>query len=73
MEELSDQMKTPMGAALTAAALTAAYIYLKHRINNEPKPELNAYTKPAALNAIMVYFIVSNGIGGRERISTEPY
>ena len=73
MEELSDQMKTPMGAALTAAALTAGYIYLKHRINNEPKPELNAYAKPAALNAIMVYFIVSNGIGGRERISTEPY
>ena len=73
MDDLSEQMKTPLGAAMTAAALTAGYIYLKHKMNNEPVPELNAYAKPAALNAIMVYFIVSNGIGGRERILTEPY
>jgi|TARA_R110002074_G_scaffold7798_3_gene32937 hypothetical protein len=73
MDDMSDQMKTPLGAAMTAAAMTAGYIYVKHKINNEPMPEVNAYAKPAALNAIMVYFIVSNGIGGRERISSEPY
>ena len=68
-----EQLKTPEGAALTAALMTAAYIYAKHRLNNEPKPEMSAYAKPAVLNALMVYFIVSNGIGGRERISTEPF
>jgi len=43
------------------------------KINNEPALPLNAYTKPAVLNAIMVYFIVSNGIGTKEQISIEPF
>lgn len=68
-----EQLKTPEGAAVTAAVLTAAYIFFKHKINNEPKPEMSTYMKPAVLNAIMVYFIISNGIGGREKISTEPF
>lgn len=68
-----EQLKTPEGAALTAALMTATYIYLKYRLNNEPKPELSAYAKPALLNALMVYFIISNGIGGREKISSEPF
>jgi hypothetical protein len=29
--------------------------------------------KPAALNAILVYFIVSSGLGAKETISTEPF
>ena len=68
-----EQLKTPEGAAVTAAVLTAAYIFFKLKINNEPKPEMSTYMKPAILNAIMVYFIISNGIGGREKISTEPF
>ena len=73
MEEFSEHMRTPGGAAMAAAAMTAAYIYLKHKLNNEPKPELNAYAKPAVLNACMVYFIVSNGTSVREKISTEAF
>lgn len=68
-----EQLKTPEGAALTAALMTAGYIYLKHRLNNEPKPEMSAYAKPALLNALMVYFIIANGIGGREKISSDPF
>ena len=68
-----EQLKTPEGAALTAALMTAAYIYLKHRLNNEPKPEMSAYAKPALLNALMVFFIITNGIGGREKISSDPF
>ena len=71
--ELSEQLRTPGGAAMAAAAMTCMYIYAKHRMNNEPKPEMNAYAKPAVLNAIMVYFIVSNGIGMKEKISTEAF
>jgi len=73
MDDLSEHLRTPMGAALAAAAMTSGYIYMKHRLNNEPKPEMHAYTKPAALNALMVYFIVANGGGTREQISSDPF
>ena len=62
-----------MSAALVAAGLTAAYIHLKAYLNNEGKLELNKYTKPAVLNAILVFFIVSGGIGKKEAISSEPF
>ena len=71
--ELSDYLCDPMYAALIAGAITAGYIHLKAHLNNEGKLELNKYTKPAALNAILVFFIVSGGIGQRETISTEPF
>jgi hypothetical protein len=71
--ELSDYLRDPVSAALVAAGLTAAYIHLKAYLNNEGKLELNKYTKPAVLNAILVFFIVSGGIGKKEAISSEPY
>ena len=71
--ELSDYLRDPINAALIAAALTAGYIHVKAQLNNEGKLELNKYAKPAALNAILVFFIVSNGIGQREAISNDPF
>jgi hypothetical protein len=71
--EISDYLRDPVSAALIAAGITAAYIHIKAQINNEGKLELNKYSKPAVLNAILVYFIVSNGLGQRESISTEPF
>jgi|TARA_R110000822_G_scaffold97258_1_gene220897 hypothetical protein len=71
--ELSDYLRDPMSAALIAAVVTAGYIHAKAQLNNEGKLELNKYAKPAVLNAILVFFIVSNGIGQRESISTEPF
>tara|TARA_R110002074_G_scaffold267816_1_gene439998 strand:- start:418 stop:636 length:219 start_codon:yes stop_codon:yes gene_type:complete len=71
--DLSEQLRTPSGAAIAAVVMTAGYIYIKHRMNNEPKPELNTYTKPAVLNALMVYFIVANGSSVKETISTEAF
>ena len=71
--ELSDYLRDPINAALIAAALTAGYIHVKAQLNNEGKLDLNKYAKPAALNAILVFFIVSNGIGQREAISNEPF
>jgi len=73
MEDLSEYLRDPMSAALIAAALTAGYIHVKAQLNNEGKLELNKYTKPAALNAILVYFVVANGLGQREAISNEPF
>ncbi len=71
--ELSDYLRDPVSAALVAAGITAAYIHTKAQLNNEGKLELNKYTKPAILNAILVYFIVANGIGQRETISSDPF
>lgn len=71
--ELSDYLRDPMSAALIAGAITAGYIHVKAQLNNEGKLELNKYTKPAMLNAILVFFVVSGGIGQRESISTEPF
>ena len=71
--ELSDYLRDPVSAALIAGGITAAYIHLKAHLNNEGKLELNKYTKPAVLNAILVFFVVSGGIGQKGAISTEPF
>ncbi len=73
MEDLSEYLRDPVSAALIAGAITAGYIHVKAQLNNEGKLELNKYTKPAVLNAILVYFIVSNGLGQREAISNDPF
>ena len=73
MEDLSDYLRDPLSAAVIAAIITAGYIHAKAQLNIEGKLELNKYTKPAALNAILVYFIVSQGLGQREAISNEPF
>ena len=71
--DVGDYLREPTGAAVAAALITAAYIYAKAKMNNEPTPPTSSYTKPAILNAIMVYFIVSGGIGAKERISSDPF
>ena len=71
--ELSDHLRDPVSAALIAAGITATYIHLKAYLNNEGKLELNKYTKPAVLNAILVFVIVSGGLGKKEVISNEPF
>ena len=73
MEDLSEYLRDPVSAALIAGAITAGYIHVKAQLNNEGKLELNKYTKPAVLNAILVYFIVANGLGQTETISSEPF
>ncbi len=73
MEDLSNYLRDPVSAALIGAGLTAGYIHLKAYLNNEGKLELNKYTKPAVLNAILVFFIVSNGLGKKEIISSDPF
>jgi hypothetical protein len=71
--ELSDYLRDPVYAGLIAGATTAGYIHLKAYLNNEGKLELNKYTKPAVLNAILVFFIISGGLAQKEAISSEPF
>ena len=71
--DLSDYLREPMSAALIAGCITAGYIHVKAQLNNEGKLELNKYAKPAVLNAILVFFIVSQGLGKKEVISSDPF
>ena len=67
-----EQLRDPTWAAAAAGIITALYIHAKARLNNEGTLTTSAYAKPAALVAILVYFIVSNGIGKREQINNDP-
>ena len=71
--EFEDYLRDPAWAGIIAALITAGYIHFKARLNNEGKLPVSAYAKPAALNAILVFFIVTNGLGKKETISTEPF
>jgi len=68
-----EQLRDPTWAAAVAGIITALYINGKARLNNEAIPPMSTYAKPAALVAILVYFIVSNGIGKRETINTGAF
>ena len=71
--ELNDILRDPASAALFAAGVTAGYIYLKAKLNNDPVPENSEMVKPGVLVALLVYFIVVNGGGMKETISLEPF
>lgn len=71
--EFEDYLRDPAWAAIIAGIITAGYIHAKSKLNNEGTLPVSAYSKPAFLNAVLVYFIVANGIGGKESISTEPF
>ena len=71
--EFEDYLRDPAWAAIIDGFITAGYVHFKAKLNNEGKLVLSAYTKPAALVAILVFFIVSNGLGKKETISSEPF
>ena len=68
----SDYCRDPTHAALIAAGITIAYIHIKATMNNEKLPN-SAYTKPAFLIGILVYFIVQQGNSRHETIGLKPY
>ena len=71
--ELSEALRDPMSAAVIGGLITAGYIHVKAKMNNEGALQTHQYTKPAVLVALLVYFIVSQGVGAKESISTEPF
>lgn len=70
---MDEYLREPGSAAIIAAGITAMYIHGKARLNDEGSLTTSSYAKPAALIGILVYFIVSNGVGKRETISTDPF
>ena len=59
---MDEYFRDPGSAAIIAAGITALYIHGKARLNDEGTLSTSAYAKPAALVAILVYFVISNGV-----------
>jgi hypothetical protein len=70
---MEQYLKDPMWASAFAAGATVVYIHSKAKLNNEPQPNNSDCFKPAALVAVLVYFIVVTGVNARETISLEPF
>ena len=70
---MDEYLREPASAALIAAGITAMYIHGKARLNDEGSLTTSSYAKPSALVGILVYFIISNGLGKRETISSDPF
>lgn len=65
--------REPLSAAAIAACITAGYVYFKNKMNGQGKLKNSDMMKPAFLVALLVYFIVSQGIGQGDAVSKEPY
>lgn len=70
---MDQYFREPMSAAVIAAALVVAYVYLKSKLNNEEKLKNSDYFKPAFLVGVLVYFIVSQGQGDSGPVLKEPF
>jgi hypothetical protein len=66
-------LKDPLVAAALAALVTGFYIYFRAKLNNQGGLPNSHFIKPAVLNAILVYFIVSSGGAKQEAILTDPF
>lgn len=69
----SDYLRDPMWAAAFAGIITAGYIHVKASMNHEGQLPTSSYVKPASLVALLVYFIIQNGLAAKESIMTEPF
>jgi len=65
--------REPLSAAAIAAGITAGYVYFKNKMNGQGKLKNSEMMKPAFLVALLVYFIVSQGVGQGDAVSKEPY
>lgn len=60
---MEQYLREPGSAAVIAAGITIAYIYLKAKMNGGEKLKNSEFAKPAFLVGLLVYFIVSQGQG----------
>jgi len=70
---MDQYLREPFSAAIIAAAITAIYVFVKGKMNNEGKNKNSEYFKPAFLVGLLVYFIVSQGQGDSGPVMREPY
>jgi hypothetical protein len=66
-------LREPFNAAVAAAGITIAYVYIKNKMNGEEPLKNSEYFKPAFLVAILVYFLMNTTHGTHESRMTEPF
>lgn len=64
--------REPFSAAVIAAAVVMAYVYIKSKMNKE-KTKNSEYFKNGFLVGLLVFFIVSQSQGSHEPIMKEPF
>ena len=70
---LDHYFREPFMAALIAAAVTMAYVFVKSKISNQATVKNSEYFRPATLVAILVFFIVKQGQTDSSPYLTDPY
>jgi hypothetical protein len=70
---MDQYFREPLSAAVIAAAVAVAYVYIRAKMNNEEKLKNSDYFKPAFLVGLLVYFIVSQGQGDSGPVLKEPF
>jgi uncharacterized membrane protein len=70
---MDQYFREPFSAAVISAAVVAAYVFVKGKMNNEGKTKNSDYFKPAFLVALLVYFVVSQGQGDSGPVMREPF
>jgi uncharacterized membrane protein len=70
---MDQYFREPFSAAVISAAIVAAYVFVKGKMNNEGKTKNSDYFKPAFLVALLVYFVVSQGQGDSGPVMKEPF
>ncbi len=70
---MDQYFREPFSAAVISAAIVAAYVFIKGKMNNEGKTKNSDYFKPAFLVALLVYFVVSQGQGDSGPVMKEPF
>jgi hypothetical protein len=70
---MDQYFREPFSAAVISAAIVAAYVFVKGKMNNEGKTKNSDYFKPAFLVALLVYFVVSQGQGDSGPVMREPF
>ena len=70
---MDQYFREPFSAAVISAAIVAAYVFIKGKMNNEGKTKNSDYFKPAFLVALLVFFVVSQGQGDSGPVMKEPF
>jgi hypothetical protein len=70
---MDKHFREPLSAAVIAGGITAAYVYGRAKMNGQDKLKNSEMMKPAFLVGLLVYFIISQGIGQGDAVSKEPY
>ena len=73
MTSFATRLRDPLFAACVAACITGVWVYVHSAKAPDQPLKSSVYMRPAALVGILVYAIISLGIGAKEEISNDKF